>query len=148
MPALGTWRQASGGGGRLNRPLAFLMVESDRVATYAGGKWWQARVAELEAMDYHAKWSILNAAQHGVPQNRPRLWVVGLRWDCPGRPADFCMPKALAPELRMDLAAILAPRTAQDDPEALPRAEGARANVQQVRLRARREGLAGDWACA
>ena len=50
--------------------------------------------------------------------------------------------------MRMDLAAILAPRTAQDDPEALPRAEGARANVQQVRLRARQEGLVGDWACA
>ena len=106
----------------LNRPLAFLMEESDGVATYAGGKWWQARVAELEAMGYHVKWCILNAAQRGVPQNRPRLLAVGLRWDCRGQPANFCMPEALPPEMRMDLAAILAPRTAQGDLEALPRA--------------------------
>ena len=56
------------------------MEESDRVATYAGGGWWQARVAE--SMHNHDKWCILNAAQHGVPQNRARLWVVGLRWGC------------------------------------------------------------------
>ena len=72
------------------RPVAFLMEESDRVATYAGGAWWQARVKELEAMQYHITWGILNAAHHGVPQNRPRLWVVGLRWDSPGQPASRC----------------------------------------------------------
>ena len=50
------------------RPLAFLMEESDRVATYERGIWWQSRVAELESMQYHVKWNILNAAHHGVPQ--------------------------------------------------------------------------------
>ena len=75
-----------------NRPLAFLMDESDRVATYARGNWWQARAEELETTQYHVKWCILNAAQLGAPQNRPRLWAVGLRWDCPGRPGDFTMP--------------------------------------------------------
>ncbi|MFM7989622.1 MAG: DNA cytosine methyltransferase, partial [Candidatus Fonsibacter sp.] len=101
-----------------------------RVATYVGGAWWQARVAELESMDYHVQWSILNAAHHGVPQNRPRLWVVGIRKDCPGQPGSFRMPEALPPALRLSLADILAPRTAAEDPEALPRAKGARENVQ------------------
>ena len=64
-----------------NRPLAFLMEESDRVATYQGGQWWRARVAELQDMGYQMQWSILNAKHHGVPQNKPRLWVVGIRAD-------------------------------------------------------------------
>ena len=56
-----------------NRPLAFLMDESERVAAYKAGKWWQARVEELQHMGYKVWWSILNAKHHGVPHNRPRL---------------------------------------------------------------------------
>ena len=130
------------------RPLAFLMEESDRVATYERGIWWQSRVAELESMQYHVKWSILNAAHHGVPQNRPRLWVVGLRHDCPGRPDSFTMPEPLPLELRMALSSILAPPSDRDDPRALPKAAGAQANVLLVKERAGREGITGDWACA
>ena len=50
-----------------NRPLAFLREESDRVATYKAGRWWQARAEELQNMGYHVHWSILNARHHGVP---------------------------------------------------------------------------------
>ena len=130
------------------RPIAFLMEESDRVATYAGGAWWRDRVLELEAMQYHVTWSILNAAQHGVPQNRPRLWVVGIRRDSPGQPSSFKMPDPLPPELRLALGDILAPRRDTDNPDALPRAEGAKFNVLRVKERARSEGVTADWACA
>ena len=131
-----------------SRPIAFLMEESDRVATYAGGAWWQARVLELEAMHYNVTWGILNAAHHGVPQNRPRLWVVGLRGDSPGQPADFKMPEPLPPELRLELKDILSPKRATDNPDALPRAEGAKFNVLKVKERACSEGITADWACA
>ena len=66
-----------------NRPLAFLMEESDRVAAYKAGKWWQARVAELQLIGYKVWWSILNAKHHGVPHNKPRLWAAGIRRDFP-----------------------------------------------------------------
>ena len=118
------------------------------MATYAGGAWWRDRVLELEAMQYHVTWSILNAAQHGVPQNRPRLWVVGIRRDSPGQPSSFKMPEPLPPELRLALGDILAPRRDTDNPDALPRAEGAKFNVLRVKERARSEGVTADWACA
>lgn len=39
------------------------------------------RVAEFEALGYHAEWRVLDAADHGVAQNRKRLFVVGIRLD-------------------------------------------------------------------
>ena len=75
----------------LNKPLAILMEESDRVATYAGGKWWQAKVAELEAMGYHVKWCILSAAQHGVPRTGLGCgWSGSERIALGNRPASAC----------------------------------------------------------
>ena len=50
--------------------------------------------------------------------------------------------------MRLDLTAMLTPRADSEDPEALPRVEGAKLNVLRVRERAQREGLTGDWACA
>ena len=58
---------------RQNRPLAFLMGESNRVATYRKLIWWQARVAEFDKTGYMVTWIILHAKHHGVPQNRPRF---------------------------------------------------------------------------
>lgn len=34
---------------------------------------------EVEAAGYHYRWQVLNAADHGVPQARPRLFIVGAR---------------------------------------------------------------------
>ncbi len=34
---------------------------------------------EIDAAGYHCRWEVLNAADHGVPQARPRLFVVGAR---------------------------------------------------------------------
>ena len=48
----------------------------------------------------------------------------------------------------MELKDILSPRIAADNPEALPRVEGARLNVLKVKERACSEGITADWACA
>ena len=74
------------------RPIAFLMEESDRVATYVGGAWWHARVKELEAMQYHITWGIINAAHHGVPPNTdPGFWWLGSAGTPQGsRPVSKC----------------------------------------------------------
>ncbi len=34
---------------------------------------------EIEAAGYRCRWEVLNAADHGVPQARPRLFIVGCR---------------------------------------------------------------------
>lgn len=36
-------------------------------------------LAEIEAAGYHYRWKVLNAADYGVPQLRPRLFIVGAR---------------------------------------------------------------------
>jgi len=37
----------------------------------------QRLLAEIDAAGYHCRWAVLNAADFGVPQLRPRLFVVG-----------------------------------------------------------------------
>lgn len=36
-------------------------------------------IAELDRVGYHAEWQVLDAADHGVPQHRRRVFIVGLR---------------------------------------------------------------------
>ncbi|MFM7982313.1 MAG: DNA cytosine methyltransferase, partial [Candidatus Fonsibacter sp.] len=67
-----------------SRPLAFFLDESDKVPSYQQGRWWRHRVEELTAYGYRVHWAIYNASQHGLPQNRPRLWAVGIKRDTPG----------------------------------------------------------------
>jgi DNA (cytosine-5)-methyltransferase 1 len=33
------------------------------------------------AVPYHLYWKVLNAKQHGVPQNRERVFLIGIRDD-------------------------------------------------------------------
>ncbi len=46
-------------------------------------------------MGYYVRWSMLNARHNGVPQNRPRLWVVGIRKDTLVDGDAFAMPEPL-----------------------------------------------------
>eukprot|EP00974_Lingulodinium_polyedra_P055645 5351961-Lingulodinium_polyedra.AAC.1 len=61
------------------------MEESDRVVSYLKSDWRARWVSELRALHYHVVWQIVNAKHHGVPQDRPRFWVVGIRQDTPGK---------------------------------------------------------------
>ena len=62
------------------RPRAFLL-ENVYALTYNNR---QSRpafdrlLAEIDAAGYRCAWRVLNAADHGVPQNRPRLIIVGV----------------------------------------------------------------------
>lgn len=40
-------------------------------------------LSEIEAADYHCVWGVLNAADYGVPQARPRLFIIGTPRDEP-----------------------------------------------------------------
>ena len=50
-------------------PLAFLMEVSDRGATYKAGKWWQARVEELQHMGIQ---SLVVHPQRQAPRRSPQ----------------------------------------------------------------------------
>ena len=114
-----------------NRPLAFILEESDKIPTYQQGRWWRRRVED--------------ALQHGVPQNRLRLWVVGLRRDTPGADTGFQGLEALPTQLCLTLKDILDPREESDSAEKAPAGQGAARNVAQARDEAIQKGLLGDW---
>ena len=84
----------------MNRPLAFILEKSDNVPNYQQGRWWQRRTEELAAHGYRMHWAVYNASQHGIPQNRPRLWAVGIKKDTPGAGEGF---RGLEPS-RLDCA--------------------------------------------
>jgi DNA (cytosine-5)-methyltransferase 1 len=44
----------------------------------------------LDSVPYHLYWKVLNAKQHGVPQNRERVFLIGIRDDSDN---DFQFPK-------------------------------------------------------
>ena len=61
------------------RPRAFLL-ENVYALTYrnkASRPAFQRLLQEVDAAGYHCQWAVLNAADYGVPQLRPRLFVVG-----------------------------------------------------------------------
>ena len=61
------------------RPRAFLMENVAGLASARFEAYLADAVAALEDLGYGVKWSVLDAADYGVPQHRTRLFVVGLR---------------------------------------------------------------------
>jgi DNA (cytosine-5)-methyltransferase 1 len=62
------------------RPRAFVL-ENVYALTYrnrASAPAFARLLREIEAAGYHCRWQVLNAADYGVPQQRPRLFVVGV----------------------------------------------------------------------
>ncbi len=62
------------------RPRAFVL-ENVYALTYrnrASGPAFARLLREIDEAGYHCRWQVLNAADYGVPQLRPRLFVVGV----------------------------------------------------------------------
>jgi DNA (cytosine-5)-methyltransferase 1 len=62
------------------RPRAFVL-ENVYALTYknkASAPAFERLLREIDSAGYHCRWSVLNAADYGVPQARPRLFVVGV----------------------------------------------------------------------
>ena len=91
---------------------------------------------ELTAHGYRVHWAIYNASQQGVPQNRPRLWAVGIKKDTPGAGGGFRGLKPLPAELCLSLAEILEPKDESDTAERLPSGQVAAMNVRRAREQA------------
>lgn len=72
------------------QPSAFLMENVPGLAyRNQSAPFFDALVGGLRGLGYSVQWAILNAADYGVPQNRPRLFIIGAR---DGRPLTFPLP--------------------------------------------------------
>lgn len=60
------------------RPRAFMMENVQGLTTSRFMPYLEARIEELRSLGYDVHWQVLNAADYGVPQNRRRLFVVGV----------------------------------------------------------------------
>jgi DNA (cytosine-5)-methyltransferase 1 len=72
------------------QPAAFLMENVPGLAyRNQSAQFFDALVGGLRGLRYSVQWAILNAADYGIPQNRPRLFIIGAR---DGRPLAFPRP--------------------------------------------------------
>jgi DNA (cytosine-5)-methyltransferase 1 len=61
------------------KPLALLMENVPDILHYGGRNVVEEMVETLEALGYQARYSLLNAAFHGVPQMRDRVFLLAVR---------------------------------------------------------------------
>lgn len=63
------------------KPKVFIYENVRNVLTHDGGKTWAIMKNIFDKLGYNYKFDILNACDYGIPQNRRRLFVVGIRKD-------------------------------------------------------------------
>ena len=86
-----------------SRPLVFVMENVPNMASMGSGAILRAAIGEFEDLGYSVFAKVLIASDFGVPQNRRRLFVVGVR----GR-ADYAFPEPrLSVEQRLTTAQAL-----------------------------------------
>lgn len=61
------------------RPKGFLLENVRGLITHDGGKTFETIINCLERLGYTVEYRLLNSCNYGVPQNRVRLYIVGLR---------------------------------------------------------------------
>jgi len=78
------------------QPKAFIYENVRGLLTHDNGKTWKIikRVFE-EDLNYNIQYSVLNAADYGIPQNRRRLFVIGIRDDIKCEPFEMPTPISL-----------------------------------------------------
>ena len=68
---------------RAHKPRVAVLENVRGLFSVNGGADWRTVLQELRQLGcYYVDWRILNTAEHGVPQNRPRLYIVCIRDDC------------------------------------------------------------------
>lgn len=63
------------------QPKAFIYENVKNLITHDGGNTWETMKAVFDEIGYDYYWKVLNAKDYGVPQNRKRVFVVGIRHD-------------------------------------------------------------------
>jgi len=109
--------------------------------TYQGGAWLQAALHKLvhSVPGYNVTCAQFNTSHHGIPHNRLRAYVIGVRRDVGPM---FAVPLPLDDDKTMLLSDLLQPLSSLDDPARLPKAtwHTAISNVKLSRIRAAQTG--------
>lgn len=73
------------------KPKVFIYENVRAVTTNDGGRTWKKMQQVFGELGYDFSWSVLNAKDYGIPQNRERLFVVGFRSDL-SKHCEFSFP--------------------------------------------------------
>tara|TARA_R110000751_G_scaffold49596_6_gene110355 strand:+ start:631 stop:1743 length:1113 start_codon:yes stop_codon:yes gene_type:complete len=98
---------------RVNRPKVFVLENVRGLISHDSGRTFQTIIEVLsgngtcngqisipfydDGLDYHISWQILNTKEHGVPQNRERVFIVGFEQQ---RSFSFPKPEPLKTKLK------------------------------------------------
>ena len=63
------------------KPKVFIYENVRAVTSHDKGNTWKKMQEVFKELGYSFKWTVLNAKNYGIPQNRERLFVVGIRDD-------------------------------------------------------------------
>jgi DNA (cytosine-5)-methyltransferase 1 len=74
-------------------------------------------IKKLTKFGYNVFWQVLNARDHGLPHNRERLFIVGIRVECEVPGVEFKWPSPMPTPPIQD---FLDPVSPTDDPDRLP----------------------------
>jgi len=114
------------------RPRAFVLENVKRLIGHDQGRTFAEVQRSLQSIGdgaYEVQWRCLNTQDHGVPQSRPRVYIVGIRRDC--KQCEFEFPEALP---SVDLDSVLDPVVKRPTMEMLPPESNgtAHGNVKEV----------------
>lgn len=79
---------------RESMPSAFLLENVRGLTTHDDGRTFATILEALENLGYGVRWLLLNSSEFGVPQNRVRLYVVGIRGAKPHMTLVSCLGAA------------------------------------------------------
>lgn len=82
------------------KPKVFIYENVRAVTSHDGGKTWEKMQEVFKELGYSFSWTVLNAKNYGIPQNRERLFVVGIRNDLT-QVAEFKFPEPIPLEKKM-----------------------------------------------
>jgi DNA (cytosine-5)-methyltransferase 1 len=98
------------------KPTAFLMENVAGLTTAKFLPYLESKVEELRELGYEVQWKVLNAADYGVPQNRLRLFIIGVP-----KEVKFTFPTPThGPESAMGTARLTVREAIQDAPHDTP----------------------------
>jgi DNA (cytosine-5)-methyltransferase 1 len=100
------------------RPRAFILENVKRILSHDKHKTFKVVINTLKGIGggaYDVQWKLLNSQENGVPQSRPRVYIVGIRKDC--KRVAFEFPEPLE---RVSLESCLDPVKRKPTLEDLP----------------------------
>jgi len=71
------------------RPKAFLLENVKQLKGHDRGRTLQVILKHLDDLNYYVKYEVLRAGDFGVPQNRERIYIVGISKDCFNLPENY-----------------------------------------------------------